>query len=534
MEGYTDISIMTNPETEKLKEVSKLPDWFMEMEFDNEDNVLYKQTIGFWYPTIRSFCHIATHNSDLFRELISQYLGNSPSVEIINERNIFKVLTLVGDDCANVLLSQVDGRNSTISKLLDSVNGGDYESFSATVESNGINLNSIERVCNVLFNINNYVDYIKGVARAIADDIDVITEDQWQEVFILLADKLIDTLKAIVNHDYRDVVSINLGLETGIRLAANITTDENSDIISGVDYDMIMQISELCIKMILIAYGQYELLLNQTERRHMLNLIEKAPIKIDKYIQFGRNHVFYNNGSPLEKYNSYVLLFLFHDNNFRELLRQLDIPIDKLRINGRVSDKTIALPALDPTPESERKCNDYDWDGIYNYIDLKKCSETGGCPYRTFVKLKKNYSCPNTPAKKTSYLKEVYYLVNEIAKAGIIENTNDPKLAFYRTLTDLYIETDIKKVRIIPQKPTTKDNSKSFKLDINLNAVMYICKEMFDDNLNTVFEIFDCENPYGETGYTKNAKLDSRLGDDTITKIKGCMEKIRKRATFAK
>jgi len=184
-------------------------------------------------------------------------------------------------------------------------------------------------------------------------------------------------------------------------------------------------------------------------------------------------------------------------------------------------------PTTKPNPESKSYYKNLDWNDMSTVRELPMCPETPGCIYKTFTKTKKEYKCPDTPEKRKNYLVEVTNLINDIAKAGIIENTDDTKFAFLRTLTGIYIETDVAKVEIKPNNPTTKDD-RAMKIDINLNAVLFICKEMFEDKLSLVFDMFDCNNTYG-TSYPKNAQLDDRLGD-TKKKIEGDLENIKKKA----
>lgn len=351
MAEHTSLSFLTNPEAEELRRVSTVPDWFKEIEavFDDgdEDKEIFEQVVDFWIPAVKSAAYIIIHNTSLFRELIEQLISN-PSVEIIQEKIIFKALTLIGENCANILLTSTENPNYLISNLLDSVEKKDYDTFHAIIESNKINLNPIERTCNVIFHISNYYEYLKGVGEALNEHIDTISDDQLDDVMSCVLDKFRDTYLAFTNHKPEAISSYNIGLNlfTDISEPGDKETDTNAD---STQNTSIIQLAKFSLKQIYIAYGQYNHLFSQTEKKHILKLSENAPIKYNKYIRVGESGATNYEGTALERYQSYIFSRLRHDKMFIEISTKLGIPValpDK-----EIGEGPVALPAQESNPE---------------------------------------------------------------------------------------------------------------------------------------------------------------------------------------
>lgn len=253
---------------DELKKASFIPDRIkkcLEQEEELKD-VDYELFLRF----IRVILYSTLHEQPLF-EKIAETMSNAKKLppffkKRMNYDELFQCLCLLGKDCLQTLLSELDCSDLVFNSLQQTIRDKDYDGFTQIINNNNVNTVQITPVCRLVY-VQIFLDQLFELFMKISGDLDSISDEQFEieskkAVTIFKANiySLINTLTGAENSPFITLANdaVDLGYESAIsnmnckdyllRVFTKNSPEEVKNNLSWSDFRAV------CYKLLLLGY----------------------------------------------------------------------------------------------------------------------------------------------------------------------------------------------------------------------------------------------------------------------------------------
>ena len=194
----------------KLKKASIVPEHIRKMFED--DGELGKVLIEMCVPTIRVAMYAATHEPQLFSDLLEKMKNAKKLAPYFHIRmdcaKLYRSLSLLGDECLGRLLSELDCSDSVFNGLRNSVIiNQDSDAFEKVMRSWDGSFSQVTPICRLLYlelYLNDYFEWIIKEANRIDEITDIAQQYQEGAAFVKNSSGVITTMLKDVFNDKSD------------------------------------------------------------------------------------------------------------------------------------------------------------------------------------------------------------------------------------------------------------------------------------------------------------------------------------------
>jgi hypothetical protein len=193
----------------KLKKASIVPEHIRKMFED--DGELGKVLIEMCVPTIRVAMYAATHEPQLFSDLLEKMKNAKKLAPYFHHRlgdeELYRSLSLLGDECLKCLLSELDCSESVFNGLRNSVIHSNPDAFERVLQGWDGCFSLVTPICKLLYlevYFNDYFDWIIKEANRIDEITDMNQQNQEGEAFVKNSSGVITSMLKDVFNDKSD------------------------------------------------------------------------------------------------------------------------------------------------------------------------------------------------------------------------------------------------------------------------------------------------------------------------------------------
>lgn len=456
----------------------------------------------------KAIVHICVNSPRAFEGLLKLFgllKDDNRSVVSVYEQEVFTALTTISPECANILISKIDGSLSMKSDLFSSIRKGDYKLFQSVVRESECDLTSIERPCNILYHCINFANYVQS--SEIFKDNSEYDESEFYDFL----DKARDTVEAIFNHTESSVIKASKATN---KIASTVECED--DCMMDAAVQSWNKTFPLIIEVIPYLYAAALPYLSFSERHQIEQQIHRIIPSVHLEPIEDVEIIYSNIGDILVRYTSGRLgadeQSSFIDDSI-ELIQSLNVDDDCEEVTYFDESVVEPIPAM---RDAEEKSNDNASDDTSNTKASKrrirykvdslsnKGAASRGNNFQWSDSLKKWYE------EHTGKFED---FVRYVAKdKGYIPNEQKQVNAFIRTITGRDVPNCDEKVRLL-------NNGR----DDATRAMLYLkkCKIICSGDYCDIFTYFDVDRPerYREkpednswmSGYARDADKDFKI-----------------------